>query len=335
MCQKREMETDLVYNGIGGPVTVECKVEPPTPKRRRIIIRCDDEEGEDDKEETRADESIEYARQPPVFPVQEEANSPQFTNVECEDQGTPIDDESERSKSNRHRLTFQSTVEKNLKAEESCEQTQQAQVIPGLGENNMESGRHKRFRLPVPTARVQEDIRKQLSPYMVQEGIFRKLKCKLDKETGGILSISGSPKVRYDCLYCRLNGKLRGRNTLHGAKKHRETCTYKPNLPDPSVEQQDCPTNHRVPPPQNVQNKAKHWSRYFVKFDTKKWACRACQEHREAQKYWKSQGWVRRHWMSCAYNANIKAGVPLVPKTKKMGGNRRKVIPGNLVKLIY
>ena len=326
MCEKQEMENDG---------TVECEIEPPTPKRRRIIIRCDEEEDDDDKEESGANESIEHARQPPVFPAQEEANSPQFTNVECEDQATPIDDESETSKSNQHRLTFQSAVEKNIKTEESCEQTQQAQVIPGLGENNLENGRHKWFGLPVPTAGVQEHIRKQLSPYMVQEGIFLKQKCKTDKETGVIVTMGRSHKVRYDCPYCRLNGKFGGRSTLHGAKKHRETCTYNPNLPDPSVEQQDFPTNHRAPPPQNVQNKAKHWSRYFIKLDTKKWACRACQEHGEPQKYWKAQGWVRRHWMSCAYNANIKVGVPLVPKKKKKGGKRRKVIPGNLVKLIY
>lgn len=76
MCEKREMENDLVYNGIDRPVTVKCEVEPPTPKRRRIIIRCDEEEDEDDKEESGANEFIEHARHPPVFPVQEEANSP-------------------------------------------------------------------------------------------------------------------------------------------------------------------------------------------------------------------------------------------------------------------
>jgi len=86
-------------------------------------------------------------------------------------------------------------------------------------------------------------------------------------------------------------------------------------------------------PTGGVARKRKHWSKYFVKFDNKKWTCRACQENGEPEKYWTSQAWVRRHWMGCAHNPNIGQHIPVVRAKKKKIQKKRKVVPECLIML--
>ena len=307
-------------------------------------FRIDDD---DDDDQVKTEQSVDKV-QPSFVPTFEEEKTTFMTNTDIDDhddQAMQIETDVTPIQPKRRRVITRASGEETIKAEQSIERTEQPQTVPTSGQHKLSRskkainkrlgiGRFRRetvvhtnnVRSIVTVNRGTEITESQLRFYMVLRGIFRAQTIReTDPETGTVRVIH-PPEKRYDCLYCRLHGEVVGYEKLSDAEEHREECLYKPTLPDP-IDHERGPNSATYTRPARIVLHTPHWTKYAVRLDTKKWTCRECQGHREPEKYWKSEGWVRRHWLSCAYNPNIGGYVPPVRRTRKANGGKGWLFP--------
>jgi hypothetical protein len=343
MIAKREAEETLVPDGIE-----EDEIRITRSKRRRIVICIDDDDDDDDGVKT--EESVEKV-QPPVMTMFQEEKPPNTDIDDHDDQAMQIEADVTPIQPKRRRVITRANGEETSKGEQSTGRTEQPQTVP-MSDTQKQSRAKKaakkaiykrlgiggfrreplvntnNVRAIVTVNRGTEITESQLHFCMVLKGIFRAQTIhETDPETGTFLRvINDPPEKRYDCLYCRLHGAVVGYAKLSDAEEHREECRYKPKVPDPIVHERG-PTSATYTRPARIVLHTPHWTSYAVRLNTKKWTCRECQGHREPEKYWTSQGWVRRHWLSCAYNPNIGGYVPPVRRKRKTNGGNGWLFP--------
>jgi len=356
MVRKRDDDVLLESNGIGGSETVVNDKKTMTPKWRRIIIRMDEEEDYDD--EIKIEKCVEQAYRPSGLQTHQEERTPILMDGLTQEHhvGNPCQNEvqSTELQSNWQVVESVKDEDEDVKAQQSAEEIQHPlatassdQKGPTVTASGVVDANYQKSQI-IGNAQVDdanggptiggttEEITAQLAPYLVKPGIFQASPL-VKNDAQGVEHKTIPVPFQFACLYCRIHGIVNGSSNIKKARKHRSRCPYNPHrsphmvvitkkTPDTTPKKNKHPRPPRRPwllPDRTI---------YWLRLGQKKWTCRQCQEHQEPEKFWQSKAWVRRHWMSCAYNPNIGFHVPYALKRRK--GKTRKVSLKRFLSLI-